>query len=161
MRNSIWILLLLLFVISCDKRDDNNEDYRDNFIGEYGFTTCSIIEEYNHQLDTMYISYDTIKAIGSISKNGNEKLTIIFQSHETEPDLDSTNFKPLSLGKIYPTVDLNGILSYPEFIKYGGGIVSFEGQFINSDTINFMYGYVAHSFTYKYNVTGIKTTHYE
>ncbi|HPE35419.1 MAG TPA: hypothetical protein PLI65_11550 [Bacteroidales bacterium] len=159
MRNLSFIIISLAFLIGCDKKNDNNEDYRDKYVGEYKFTTFSIMKEWDFQLDTIHVTYDTIKFSGSIIKYENEKLTITFQSHETEPELDSTHLKPLTLGKIYPTVDLNGTLSYPEFVKYGGGI--FSGMFIGNDTIDFSYGYQIHAFTINNNIIGIKTTQYE
>lgn len=158
MRNLSIILISFAFLIGCDKKDDNYEDYRDDFIGEFSFTTFSDIRVYSSLTDQNEYFYDTVFYYGTIEKYEMNKLQIIFQNHETTPDLDSATLETRNLGKVFPTIKDSGDLIYPEFNKWLGNRIPFSGLFSpNKDSIFFSYGYDERIRTAKYQIIGIKT----
>ncbi|MBE0654568.1 MAG: hypothetical protein IH594_12260, partial [Bacteroidales bacterium] len=132
------IFALVIIVSACEK-----DDYRDKYCGNYEFTTLykgrTMINRDSIYFETVY---DTSTFAGTVKKSGTQKLQIIFQGHETEPDLedDGTTSYP-TLGKIYPTVDEGGVLTYKEFTDHNYGHVAFSGQFFSNDSLEFYYGY--------------------
>ena len=150
MKNLIYITCVLAIIaIACEK-----EDYRDKYCGTWHFITYSS-ERIAHYKDSLYFTthYDTTEYVGSIKKSGAQKLQIIFQSHETEPVLSDGTYSFDRFGKLYPDIDHDGILSYPELRP---SRIYFNGSFIDFDSVTFSYSFESHSFYCKYDITGIK-----
>ena len=67
--------------------------------------------------------------------------------------LSDGTFSFREFGKLYPDIDHDGILSYPELWP---SRIYFSGNFINIDSVTFSYGHESHSGRNYYDITGIR-----
>lgn len=132
----IIILITLTFILGCKKdNSQNNTDPKDKYSGNYSFTT--IFHDPNYDTTILYdgyISYDDFQ----------KQWTVQFLSNYS----------------IYPTIDTNGVMSYPELVNpqigwfFSGNIDDYGNiNFILRQTINH------HGVDYitSYTVTGKKS----
>jgi hypothetical protein len=130
-----------------------NPDHRNLYVGNYKF------KNFNHLLvllsvippkDT--IINDTVDYNGTIEKYEIDKLKIVYAPDYKEPDFTYEAFpmRGYVYGLIYPTVNYEGILSYP-------GIPSryiFSGNFIGKDSITFSFFHYDHFGSESYQMYG-------
>ena len=113
----VILFITLTFIFGC-KKDDNSQNItvvpKVEYPGNYSFSTI-----------TSSYPDSTILYDGSISYDDFQKQwTVYFFPYQT----------------IYPTIDDNGVMTYPEFVNnYPNGF--FSGNFDGTGNVNFNFGY--------------------
>lgn len=120
LRSIVLSVIVPILFLSCEK------NYQKKIKGEYYFTTQSSNSYYN---DSLVFNDSIIYYYGSISEANDGVIKIDYAPHIDFP----LGWKGVSvLGKIEPTIDKEGILTYPDFI---GPHNKFEGNLTNKDEI--------------------------
>lgn len=121
---TLKILFFIFFTIlfsACQK-----EDYRDKWIGKWEFTTIDY-RETGVEPPYLTVTKDTIIFIGNIKKYEEDRLRIEYKLNAKEPEYSN----PSSIyGLLYPVLDEDGTLSYPELQFAHSG---FSGYFSNQN----------------------------
>lgn len=120
------ICLSLIIVFTACKEKDPIVDYREKWCGDWEFTTIDY-RETGVQPPYLTVTKDTIIFIGNIKKYEKDRLRIEYKPNAKEPDYGSPSY---IYGLIYPIIDEDGILSYPELHFSHGG---FSGYFSNEN----------------------------
>lgn len=151
------MMIAFCLFVSCQKeriqQDGNNkeEDYRDEWVGTWDFTTIDYTQRWMPPVDTLII--DTIRYTGTIITSDTNKLKIVFKPDASDPIINPG--PPVIRGIVYPTVDVFGNLSYPEaYFDHG----HFRG-FISKDSIYMDYSQTyGHFATAWHTITGKKVS---
>ncbi len=129
------IILILVLITSCENGTD---DYRDKFTGEFHFVGYYYHGALQTQDSIEWLQFsDTIEYISIIEKFNQDQLKIIFKPDYSDP-VYVTTIPSGIYGLIYPTVNEDGLFSYPEF--EGTDHQLFNGGFSTVDSLFFMYG---------------------
>ena len=157
---SFFLIMGLLSTIGCCRKgecEEDENDYRDKYVGPYNFTTHDFVEGGIYPNPWTVCLDTTIYFTGTIEKYGKDRLKITFKPDAKEPDWDPNGYISFPIpidGLIYPVVDDEGILSYPEYRCDKG---KFEGFFSNNE-VSIKYGqYAGHGGHEEHTIQGIKT----
>ncbi len=151
------MFLLTLPFLGCEKKDNNEEDYRNSYIGIFNFMTIkrTIVMCYDSSSECIdglrVLSCDTTQYSSSISKNGTERIKIQFGVGIIGVDDNDSTITQT----IFPIISKIGDLTLPEYPR--GGHNKFEGSYIGYDTIkiNLQFGYQIGGYD-EYEIIGIR-----
>ena len=131
---NLALLLIFLFVgFNCTKEQDSEEqDYRNNFIGEYKFVIHHIVGDkiYGDWLDSTYSRYGFVKIYGEIQ----DSLLKIHYGTDTIQTMWINGIKIVLTENTPLKLSSNNILSYPGPVYLGPHSV-LNGKFINYDSL--------------------------
>ena len=158
MKRSIFLSVVFLFAISCEKENPQTEkDYRTPYTGVFKFTSANSTMVMCY--DTVFpcidgwkeINMDTNNIVSDVEKYDTNRIKIQFgDSIIGVDDRGDTVYQT-----IYPILSINGDLSLPEYPI--GGHNYFTGFFKGHDTveINIQFGYGIGGYD-KYKIIGIR-----
>lgn len=157
MKKIIFVFLLILPFLGCEKKDNNEADYRNPYIGIFNFTTIkrTIVMCNDSSPECIdgwrILNCDTTQYISSISKNDTERIKIQFGDDIIGVDDNDSIINQT----IFPIISKIGDLTLPEYPK--GGHNKFEGSYIGYDTIkiNLQFGYQIGGYD-EYEIIGIR-----
>lgn len=133
------IFLSLLFCFIACKKEQNEIDYRDKYVGDYIFeiTHNYPVPIWYEPQQLYYEHHDTTYSYsGFIEKSTSlENRLLIHWGNDTLVILNGIVFTQSN----EMIVDSSGVLSYPEY--YGGGMTGFyQPAYIRNDSIRFLFG---------------------
>lgn len=159
-KHSIILALCMFGATAIGQQTLNKEDYRDPFIGNYQAIIYYWADSYpgNPIYDTTETIITVEKFLGYVAGNDSNfidiehKIGIIFGPYAQNHD-DSwcawTNY--YTHGYLHPTIDSNGILTYPELEDCLSGYLS---GFCDGDSINVEYGNGRQMSIFNYKIKG-------